>query len=449
MSLKKLLRFKQWAWLLLACLFQQVSFAALPDLGSAAQQSLSKQERTALKYAFLKALYDSHKVNTDPILNQWLTTLGQHLAQYAHLEEPPTFLLIDDPQINAFAGPGGVIGIHSGLILKAKSTDEIAAVIAHELGHVQQHHLLRRIHSSDNSQITALATLLAAILIGQQNPQAGIAAFYAGNGFNLQQQLAYSRTHETEADAVGIEILAQAGFDPEAMASFFGKLSRMNTLDGHTIPEILRTHPTSPHRMAAAENRAHLLQARYIKKPLLESSYLPYIQALISPTLARAPKQRCFLKRLKTPTSPGCSIDVSGWLGALLATPENNRQTIIQLLDRYPENVAVHLTTAPHLPDNLLIPRLKKLIHTPAPLRTLVLKTLSQHLAETAPDESKLYTAWARFEQGHWQLAKYLIKEIDHNKLSPSARLSLQALEKQTKTLGGKPVSPKKNLFSH
>lgn len=415
-----------------------LNLAALPDLGSSAQQSLSSSEKITLKQAFIKALYSSHKVNTNPILNQWLTTLGQHLTQFSNLPDPPTFLLINDPSINAFAGPGGVIGIHSGLIMKAQTTGEVAAVIAHELGHLQQNHLLRRVQGGDRAQLTAFATLLAAILIGQHDPQAGIATLYAGNSINLQQQLAFSRTHETEADAVGIDILARTGFNPNAMASFFKKLARVSALEEAT-PEILRTHPTSTQRMAAAENRASKLKTAALQQPALpEADYLPYIQALLSQP-PYTPAQTCFIQKLSFQNDLNCTLTLSGWLAHLSSPPQNIR-TIRYLLDRYPQNVALHLRLGSELPQTEFIRRLKSLTNSPSPLNVLVLETLSAQLAKQAPEESKLYSAWAKLEQGYRQTAKRIIKTIDTANLSPRARLTLQALETQIKAQPGTPL---------
>ena len=158
--------------------------------------------------------------------------------------------------INAFAGPDGVIGIHTGLIQSVSSEDELASVMAHEIGHVTQEHLFRRIALQSESTLPQIASLIAAILIGIQNTDAGLATLMGSTAYQIEQQLKYSRQHEYEADFAGIKFLSLSGYDPHAMPDFFEKLANSYKHYGMSAPEILRTHPLTENRLAKAQARA-------------------------------------------------------------------------------------------------------------------------------------------------------------------------------------------------
>ncbi len=437
--------------LLLICGSPALS-SVLPDLGSQAQQTLSPDQQRAFRAAFLRTLYESHQVNTDPVLNQWLNELGHQLAQYAELSQPPVFLPINSPQINAFAGPGGIIGIHTGLILAAENTDEVAAVIAHELAHVQQRHLLRRLQNTSQNNLAALASIMAALLIGRENPQAGFATFYTGQALSAQQQLAYSRHHETEADAVGIKILAQAGFDPKAMATFFDKLHQQGLTDSIHLPEILRTHPVSAHRLSDALNRAERLPPSTTSHP--PNEYLPYIQARLNPNM-RATSPSCiaaYLKSLKhkSVTFPQSCIS-QNWIIHLAHAKQqaNTFKALKALIQMWPRNSAIRLNAAQAAPSpQQAIQILSSWQTYPAPLRTLMLDQLAARYEQIGQtDTSKLYAAIAAGDKGYVKLQQALLKEIDTSKLSPKERLLYQSLESKEKTGSHAPI-PKQNFIS-
>ncbi|QCU90602.1 M48 family metalloprotease [Thiomicrorhabdus sediminis] len=233
----------------------------LPDLGSPDLVEYDRITEKKLGQAFTYALHTEYKLYQDPAITQYIRDIGHQIAGFSGTNRHYSFYIIDNPAINAFAGPDGVIGIHTGLIKAVRNEDELAGVIAHEISHVTQNHLSRRYeYSTTQGTINSLASFIAAVLIGSQDPNAGMAVFMGGMGLNMQEQLKNSRQHESEADSLGIDLLYKAGYDPKAMASFFGHLNDQSRSNSQQVPEILRTHPTSAHRLAEASNRAQQLE---------------------------------------------------------------------------------------------------------------------------------------------------------------------------------------------
>jgi predicted Zn-dependent protease len=245
----------------------------LPDLGDPSGAVLSPQEDYRLGQAFMRNLRQNVKIIEDPELNAYINSLGYRLLAAANTDQPFDFFIVDDPNINAFAGPGGHIGIHSGLILAAKSEGELAAVMAHEIAHVTQHHLARAFEKASSTQLQTAAAILAAILLG--SPELSTAMITTAAAGNIQQQLNFTRSNEREADRVGIDILANSGFDPHDMPDFFERLEEAYRYMQSNLPELLRTHPVTPNRIADSENRAD----QYAGAKDQTSDSFPYIQA--------------------------------------------------------------------------------------------------------------------------------------------------------------------------
>jgi len=233
-------------------------FDQLPDLGDAAGQAISPQQDKALGKAFMRQVRQSGLVLDDQEANAYLETLGRKLA--SHSENPGhdfTFFLVDDAGINAFAGPGGYIGVNTGLFVTAESESELAGVMAHEIAHVTQRHLARRFDAASKMSLPTTAAILAAILIGATtDSSAGAAALTAASAANMQYQINFTRANEEEADRVGIQALAGAGFDPYGMPLFFERLQKNTKLYGTRPPEFLSTHPVTTNRIAEATARA-------------------------------------------------------------------------------------------------------------------------------------------------------------------------------------------------
>ncbi|CAK0778225.1 putative beta-barrel assembly-enhancing protease [Gammaproteobacteria bacterium] len=229
----------------------------LPTIGESAGRYLSPEEDRRLGEAFMRSLRRSLTFVDDPIITDYLRSLGYQIASAG---DTPTqnfdFFAVDDSTINAFAGPGGHVGINTGLLLATDSESELAAVIAHEVAHVSQHHIARTLEMADRMSIPSIAAMLAAIVIASQSGQAGEAAIAAAVAGSTQLQIDFLRGNEQEADRVGIQSLQRAGFEPRAMAGFFERLQKSSRYSVGTLPEFLRDHPVTESRIADSRNRA-------------------------------------------------------------------------------------------------------------------------------------------------------------------------------------------------
>src|SRR5438034_639092 len=194
----------------------------------------------------------------DPEISEYLGNLGAQLTQVtAGARHDFEFFALRDPAINAFALPGGFVGVHTGLINAADTESELASVLAHEISHVTQRHIARMIGQQQQMQIPVMAAIAAAILFGRSRPDLASGAAAAAQAGAVQAQLSYSRDFEREADRVGLQALNAAGFDARAMAVFFEKMQRSARVsDDGSIPGYLRTHPVTTERIADAQNRA-------------------------------------------------------------------------------------------------------------------------------------------------------------------------------------------------
>lgn len=228
----------------------------LPDIGSPADAVFTRSQADAIGRSVLHQLRTAGGVLEDPEVSDYIMTLGTRIASYAH-EGTLTFefFVVNDDAINAFALPGGYVGINTGLITATRSESELAGVLAHEIAHVTQKHIARRISATGNTSILATAAVLAAIMLGAGGDVVP-AAIMSAQGLAMQEQINYTRANEYEADRVGLHFLAQAGFDPMGMPSFFETLSRDSGSPGSRAPEFLQTHPLSSARIAETRDRA-------------------------------------------------------------------------------------------------------------------------------------------------------------------------------------------------
>jgi len=232
----------------------------LPDIGSPADATLSKNTEAQVGRSIMRQIRASGEVVEDPQITEYINDIGHRIAAHANNGSHEfNFFVIDDPNINAFALPGGYIGVHTGLLEATRSEDELAGVLAHEVAHVTQRHIARAIHANSRQSILNTAIMLGAILAGVAGGasgdvvQAGIAV---AQGTAAQQQINFTRNNEYEADRVGISALAESGFDPRGMGSFFEVISRGGGAPEYRVPEFLRTHPVSSARIAEARGRA-------------------------------------------------------------------------------------------------------------------------------------------------------------------------------------------------
>lgn len=230
---------------------------ALPNMGDAASGIMSAEEERQLGEEFMLSVRQTLKIEDDAASTEYLQHLGERLiSQIDDYDGGITLFIVKDPSINAFAGPGGYIGVHTGLILAAESEGELASVIAHEIAHITQRHLLRAFEADSKMGLPTLAAIIAAIVAGGSNPQISEAVIASTVAGSTQKTLTYSRLYEQEADRVGIQLLAKADYDPRTMVSFFEKLQQQNRYADNRLPEFLLTHPLTFSRVADARHRA-------------------------------------------------------------------------------------------------------------------------------------------------------------------------------------------------
>lgn len=230
----------------------------LPDIGSPADSVLSKEQELRIGRAIYKSLRDTGRVLTDPEIQEYIQDVGQKLV--ANAQDGSfrfKFFVIDDPAINAFALPGGYVGVHSGLILATATESQLAGVMAHEIAHVTQRHISRAVYANQRASILTMAAMLGAILVGAVTGSSDViqGAVATAQGVSAQQQINFTRANEYEADRVGVGILATSGFDPEGMPEFFETLARQTGPLASQAPEFLRTHPVTVNRIAETRSR--------------------------------------------------------------------------------------------------------------------------------------------------------------------------------------------------
>jgi predicted Zn-dependent protease len=238
----------------------------LPDIGSSAGELLSQPQQARYGGMMLAQLRHYDYVLEDPLIDSWLDTLGSRLAANSDQPRQPfTFFMLRQREINAFATLGGYIGANAGLVLAAEREDEVAAVLAHEIAHVTQDHVLRAVERAQRDQLPILLAMLGAIVVaqsagGNSSDDAAQAVIVSAMGLAQQRQIDYTRSSESEADRIGIQTLSHGGYDVDAMAGFFATLqarSRSNAANWYgETPDYLRTHPVTTTRIGEAKERA-------------------------------------------------------------------------------------------------------------------------------------------------------------------------------------------------
>ena len=228
----------------------------LPELGDVSATVLSPLQEQRIADQIMRDVYRSSDVIQDPEINDYVQALGNRLAAAGpDKAQKFNFFVVKDRTINAFAMPGGVIGVHTGLITAANSESEVAGVLGHEIGHVVQHHLARMLANQKRDTIINMATMALALLAARGNPQLGSGALVAASAGGIQKQLDYTREHEREADRVGMQILGDAGFDTHGMGTFFETLQKGSRFSEGAAPSFLRTHPLTSERISDVKGR--------------------------------------------------------------------------------------------------------------------------------------------------------------------------------------------------
>ena len=229
----------------------------LPDLGANSSGFTVSQKERETGLDILRKLRDSGQLIENPEINLWIRSLGNRLSSRAPTSPNPFYFVVSrDPAVNAFATLGGVIVINSGLILNTSSESELAAVISHEIAHVTQRHISRMLEKAESNKFATGAALLAGVIAASQDSQAGAAIINTTLAASVHKQLSFSREAESEADRVGLRILAASGLDPKAMPTFLQKLEQYGNNQNADIREFLQNHPLTIKRVSDTFVRA-------------------------------------------------------------------------------------------------------------------------------------------------------------------------------------------------
>lgn len=265
-------------WVLLSFNLVSASTIELPELGSASAALLDGEKEKTLADGFMITLRQEVPFLDAPLVEEYIHTLGQKLVTgFEKASWPFHFFVVNNAAINAFAGPGRHIGIHSGLILATESENELAAVMAHEIAHVTQQHIARQFEQSKAMTLPTLAGFIAAAALASKSSMASTAVLATTAAGTAQLTVNQIRENEQEADRVGMQILANHAYDPSAMPLFFKRLQIATRYNRGDIPDIVSTHPVTETRIADALNRAE----RYSKRKNINSADYPWIRTLI------------------------------------------------------------------------------------------------------------------------------------------------------------------------
>ena len=278
----------------------------LPEMGSTTTRVLSPEEERTFARDIERFFRANQMLVEDPLIVDYIEDMSYRLVSYSTRNQADFhFFVLREPSINAFAAPAGVIGLHSGLILLAENDAEVAGVVAHEIAHITQDHLARAIENQKNTSMpTMLATLglaLASGMAGGSSDATG-AILMSGMGLATQFQINHTRQSESEADRIGIGLLARGGYDPDGMTRFFERLNFQSRSQGNGVPEYLRTHPLTVNRVAEARARAE----QFDEEVRPDDELFHFVQARLRVIMSPRPEQAMeyFNLRLKQGDRP-------------------------------------------------------------------------------------------------------------------------------------------------
>mgnify|MGYP003672884603 CR=1 FL=1 len=242
----------------------------LPSMGEASSGVISLEQERELGQAWLRSYRAQTDINTDYELQEYVEDVIFRMTQYSDIvDKRLDILIVNNPTLNAFAVPGGIIGVNTGLFNYAETEGQFSSVMAHELSHLSQRHFARSVAQRQSNQLSTMAGILAGILIAATTSgDAGLAMISATQAASLESDLRYSRQHEQEADRIGIEVMVNAGYDPKSMGAMFENMLRSTSYVGYQAPEYLRSHPLTESRVNDALNRARQYQQKYYPEAL-------------------------------------------------------------------------------------------------------------------------------------------------------------------------------------
>ncbi len=327
--------------------FARAQQIALPEIGQSGGAIVTPSEERRTGEAVVRNIRRAGGILDDPLLNDYLNHLSYRLVSTSDTQHPYfEFFMVNDRNINAFALPGGYIGVNYGLFLASDSESELASVLAHEISHVTQRHHARAFEFSEGSNIPVLAAMIAALILGSQGSQVGQAALTALSAGSIQSQINFTRANEKEADYIGIQLLADSGFDPYGMAVFFQRLDKESRLYGPQAPEFLRTHPVTESRIADATNRAE--QMSRANSPNPKNYYLMRARIQVITARDKIAVRNGFEKTLKSGRYLDRDAELYGYALSLIETGgfDQARKILNDLLKTDPGRIAYMLERA-------------------------------------------------------------------------------------------------------
>lgn len=353
------LQMKKYLAFLTFCLFPWVLLGnePLPDLGDPSARVLTPQEERRLGENIMHQIRNTLPLAEDLWVQNAIQRLGDRLSTtQTDSSFPYQFFVVQDKSINAFALPGGFIGVNTGLILAVADEHELASVLAHEMAHVSQHHIARLYEHAQQIQLSTLAGAVASIIIATQNPNLGSGAIAATMAGQQQAFLNFSRDNEREADRIGMQTLEQAGFDPQAMPRFFEKLWQSTQYYGRKMPEFLQTHPLTEARIADSRGRAN----QYPTHPLHHDPEFIFLQARVRANGFNTPQEgREYFSKIQ----PSASATYGLAMCALNQGDGKTAQALLKpLTAQYPERLLIQSTYAESLSNSGEMPEAMALL---------------------------------------------------------------------------------------
>lgn len=320
----------------------------LPELGDASSAAVSPAVERKLGDAWLRMFRGQVDTVRDPLLQDYLEHVIFDLAAHSQLSEAKLrVVIVDNPTINAFAVPGGVVGINNGLLLSAEHEDELASVLAHELAHLSQRHYARSVEEARRNTIPNALILLGSLVVAAtagsgNNPMAAVAA---GQAAIQQQQLRFSRANEREADRIGMQTLVDAGYNPDGMPRMFSRMLDSLRYNTRRPPEFLLSHPVTESRVADSKNRARNL----VRDGRVDSLDFGMMRARVRVGFDETPGFA--VKRFRAEIEKDGGLLPANRYGLVLALTKANefesaRNELAPLLREHPDSIPVVLAAA-------------------------------------------------------------------------------------------------------
>lgn len=323
-------------------IFGQEKDLNLPDLGDRVSGVISLEQERVLGQGFLEQVYAQAPLINDPIIQEYTELLIYRLSETSQVKDRKyTIVLIDEKSLNAFAAPGGVIGVNGGLFLNAENEAQLASVLSHELAHLSQRHFARNVLRGRDTNLASSLVMVSAIALAiiSNNPT----AFVAGPAALQQQQLRYSRMFEREADRYGFNNLIAAGYDPASMGQMFENMAKVRKLAGDNPPEFLLTHPITSSRVSDAFNAADQIEFTGGKKNTVNFEFIKGRLKAKYNNLSPQASARYFEKLyLDFPNNE----NKYAYIRALQANGQTDiaLDEINEIINKYPKNLILNIT---------------------------------------------------------------------------------------------------------